>query len=83
MIEAFRCSNLLLKSLDSHVEIYWFHKPVVVTRPILVWVLQLEIEVAYDLWYELGHFEIGNMSADTRPGAETELQMLVSILKMR
>ena len=73
------CSSLLLRGLNAHIEVRRFHEPIIVTRPLLIWILQLEVKVAHDLWHELRHFQIGNMSPDTRSTAETELQLMVSI----
>lgn len=54
----FCSSSLLLEAFDAHIEVCWFHKPVVLARPLSIWMLQFEIEVAHDLWHELGHLQI-------------------------
>ena len=69
-------SFLLLKPFDAHVEVCWFHEPVVLARPLTIWPLQLEIKLAHHLWDELGHLKIRDVPADARSRSEPELSIV-------
>lgn len=68
-------SSLLLQQSDPDMEVFWFHEPVVLAGPFTVRMLQLEIEVAHDLWYYLQHLEIGDVPTNACPRSQTELRM--------
>ena len=63
------CSALLY----LHWKFLWLHEPIVDCFPAVCWHTQLEIEMFYEFWYQLGHLEDADMTPSACPGTKPKL----------
>jgi hypothetical protein len=71
-----RLIALLSSCSGPDLEIFGYHKPSVVSSPVLAWYVQLKVKISDYLGNQLRHLQKRNVPSLTSPGSQTKLQLV-------